>query len=61
MTFIKGQPSWNKGKPWSEEVKALISDSKKGCKAWNKGKKWSKEVKQKISRTQKANRAKLNK
>lgn len=31
------KPPWNKGKPWSEEIKKKISEANKGKPAWNKG------------------------
>ena len=40
--FMKGKPSWNKGKKMSEEQKRKLSDA-------NKGKKMSEEAKKKIS------------
>ena len=40
--FMKGKPSWNKGKKMSEEQKQKLSDA-------NKGKKLSEETKKKIS------------
>ena len=40
--FMKGKPSWNKGKKMSEEQKQKLSDA-------NKGKKMSEEAKKKIS------------
>ena len=40
--FMKGKPSWNKGKQMSEEQKRKLSDA-------NKGKKMSEEAKKKIS------------
>ena len=36
---VKGQIAWNKGIPWSNEVKLKLSESHKGQTAWNKGKK----------------------
>lgn len=35
---MRGRISWNKGKPWSEEVKKQISKKLKGQKPWNTGK-----------------------
>lgn len=33
----KGKPSWNKGKPHSEETRKKLSNALKGRKTWNKG------------------------
>lgn len=46
---------WNKGIPWSEEVKKKIRKSyfEKGHKPWNTGKHRPEETKQKISRSHK--------
>ena len=37
--FPSGRVPWNKGKPWSEEVKKKLSLAKVGYIPWNKGKK----------------------
>jgi len=37
MPFKKGLVPWNKGKPWSDEVKQKVSTTKMGKPAWNKG------------------------
>jgi hypothetical protein len=54
--FRQGLPSWNKGKPWSKEMKKKLSVAHIGKHtpnegsffkrqvAWNKGKKWSEET-----------------
>ncbi len=47
----KGEPSWNKGIPHSEEARKNISESKKGKPTWNKGIHISEEARQKISET----------
>ncbi len=47
----KGEPSWNKGIPHTEEARKNISESKKGKPTWNKGIKATEETKQKISKT----------
>ena len=33
----KGKPSWNKGKPHSEQTRKKLSNALKGRKTWNKG------------------------
>jgi len=33
----QGVPSWNKGKPWSKEMKKKLRDAHLGQVAWNKG------------------------
>lgn len=57
--------SWNKGKKWSPEIKAKISETLKGKTPWNKGKvgmmpvpwnkgkEWGEETKAKISASRK--------
>jgi len=37
MTFKKGMIPWNKGKPWSEEIKRKVSKIKKGNSKPNSG------------------------
>lgn len=44
-----GMVPWNKGKPWSEEVKLKVSNTKKGTTAWNKGIPLTEDCKQKLS------------
>ena len=45
----KGKKAWNKGIPWSEDVKLKISNSEKGRTPWNKGVPSSEETKKKLS------------
>ena len=33
----KGKPSWNKGKPWSEETRRKMSENSSHHSSWNKG------------------------
>ena len=51
MPALKGGVPWNKGHPWSNEVKKKISESRKGIIPWNKGISRSDCVKKKISDT----------
>ena len=44
LAAIKGKVPWNKGKPWSQEVKIKISDA-------TKGREWSDISRQKVGRT----------
>ena len=46
-----GMTPWNKGKPWSDEIKLKVSNTKKGTPAWNKGIPLTEECKQKLSKT----------
>jgi hypothetical protein len=46
-----GMTPWNKGKPWSDEIKLKVSKTKKGTPAWNKGIPLTEECKQKLSET----------
>ena len=48
MTFIKGQPAWNKNTKWNEEVRAKISVGRKGKQAWNKGRPMTNQHRQNI-------------
>lgn len=51
----RGRVPWNKGIPWSEEVKKKLNKTqfKKGHKPWNTGEYRSEETKQKISKAHK--------
>ena len=46
-----GMTPWNKGKPWSDEIKLKVSNTKKGTPAWNKGIPLTDDCKQKLSET----------
>ena len=58
-----GQIPWNRGKPWSEEIKNKVSVSKLGSTPWNKGipsgLKHSEEFKQRLSAVHKGNKYNL--
>ena len=54
--FKKGQTSWNKGIPITEEQRQKQSDAMKGKNNPNYGKHFSKETKRKISEAQKGER-----
>jgi group I intron endonuclease len=45
----KGKPSWNKGKPHSEQTRKKLSNALKGRKTWNKGVSPSEETRVKYS------------
>lgn len=40
---MRGRAPWNKGKPWSDEIRQKLSDSHKGQEAWNKGRQMTDE------------------
>jgi hypothetical protein len=59
MTF-KGKIPWNKGKPWSKEIKDKISESHKGKpKPWNSYHR-SEDTRKKISEARKGKPAPWN-
>ena len=50
--FKKGISAWNKGIPWSAEVKQKLSNSHKGLVSPRKGVRLSKEVRDRMSKAQ---------
>jgi len=57
-SWCKGKklpPSWNKGKPWSDDAKLKMSEARKGKSPANKGVPMSDEQKRKLSESKKGN------